>query len=188
MFRYLPNYLRKSGGRNDGRYIQRSLKSFLSSLNVTSGIRQSNLIVDGGNVVDNEMDKAILTSRIDSDNSRMTRQAVRKLQFTVDPPKWKMLGNMSNYKSFSPAELVSPTQIMHLGDTIILGRCNYPTNRFQQIRTRVFDVHKFYDLELSLFLKTFPKRWGKVKIGLVSRPYLLSQHFIFLILGSRGPR
>jgi agmatine/peptidylarginine deiminase len=61
-FRYQPSYLRQS----DSGYIQASFNRFTSRHGLE--YTQSELIIDGGNIVDNNADKVIFTERVLDDN------------------------------------------------------------------------------------------------------------------------
>ena len=71
LFAYRPNYLSAS----DARYTQRSLTDAIAACSNANYI-QSNLVLDGGNVVDNFVDSAIITDRILKDNPRQNQTAV----------------------------------------------------------------------------------------------------------------
>ncbi len=74
LYRFLPNYLSDS----DSVSIQKSLTDFLAECGLEP--RRSQLILDGGNVVDNDLDrgKAILTSRVLGDNRGKSSEQVLK--------------------------------------------------------------------------------------------------------------
>jgi agmatine/peptidylarginine deiminase len=69
-FEYAPDYLSSW----DSTYIQNSFKLFARKYNLS--IEKSGLVLDGGNVVDNHVDKAILTTRVLSDNPDWTREQI----------------------------------------------------------------------------------------------------------------
>jgi hypothetical protein len=49
-----------------------------SKTNIDLKSQQSQIVLDGGNVVDNYRDKAIITSRVVTDNTRMSENEVNK--------------------------------------------------------------------------------------------------------------
>lgn len=69
-FRYQPSYLPKL----DSSYIQNSFNHFTTTFELD--IAQSDLILDGGNVVDNNFDKIIVTDRISEDNPDYSRKEI----------------------------------------------------------------------------------------------------------------
>uniref|UniRef100_A0A914XFY3 Agmatine deiminase n=1 Tax=Plectus sambesii TaxID=2011161 RepID=A0A914XFY3_9BILA len=73
LFTYRPNYL----SANDARLIQRSLTDTVAACGDTN-FRGSNLILDGGNVVDNFIDSAIVTDRVLKDNPTMSRASIEQ--------------------------------------------------------------------------------------------------------------
>lgn len=70
-FSYRPEYLPEK----DARAVQQSLETFVQSLGVPFK-KRSGLVMDGGNVVDNGKDLAVVTERIFADNPDMAEDHV----------------------------------------------------------------------------------------------------------------
>eukprot|EP00794_Sanderia_malayensis_P017597 gene17597-19350_t len=68
-FIYGPSYL----SRSDARFVDNSFRRWMERFNVT--VPESGLILDGGNVVDNGQDKAVVTDRFFYENPK-TRESV----------------------------------------------------------------------------------------------------------------
>ncbi len=78
-FSYTPSYL----SRSTSRYIQSSFSRFAAQHRLE--FDKSELILDGGNVVDNNLDKIIVTERILEDNPDWTREEiVEELKYLLD--------------------------------------------------------------------------------------------------------
>ncbi len=71
-FSYNPSYLERSASR----YIQASFSRFAANHGLE--FQESDLILDGGNVVDNNLDKIIVTERILEDNPDWTEEEIRE--------------------------------------------------------------------------------------------------------------
>ena len=68
-FTFLPTYLSKSTAK----FIDRSFETWLANLDLSYGVK-SDLVLDGGNVVDNAAgSRAIITSRVLTDNPHLPR-------------------------------------------------------------------------------------------------------------------
>ena len=73
-FVYRPEYLKKA----DASYIEKSFMKLLSSLKDKVSLTKSDIILDGGNFVDNGIDKAIISDRVFEDNKRMNKDKVKQ--------------------------------------------------------------------------------------------------------------
>ncbi len=78
-FSYTPSYL----SRSTSMYIQSSFNRFAAQHALE--FEKSELILDGGNVVDNNLDKIIVTERILEDNPDWTRdEIIEELKYILD--------------------------------------------------------------------------------------------------------
>ena len=69
-FRYQPDYLKKS----DSRWVDDAVRKLLSKYG--GWAKESNLRLDGGNVVDNGVDKAIVSDRFIYDNPKKNEEVI----------------------------------------------------------------------------------------------------------------
>jgi agmatine deiminase len=69
-FVYKPRYLKNS----DASFIQNGFVSFIESFGLH--FEHSRLVLDGGNIVDNNRDKAVITERMLADNSELSTETV----------------------------------------------------------------------------------------------------------------
>ena len=73
LFKYQPSYLSKA----DSKYIQKRFEKLLRHNNFKHLMPiKCSLVLDGGNVVDNFVDKAILTDRVCKDNPKYSKHAI----------------------------------------------------------------------------------------------------------------
>ena len=73
LFNYQPSYLSKA----DSKYIQTRFEKFRKHNNFHHWMPiKHSLVLDGGNVVDNFVDKAILTDRVCKDNPKYSKYAI----------------------------------------------------------------------------------------------------------------
>ncbi|MEM6319563.1 MAG: agmatine deiminase family protein [Bacteroidota bacterium] len=72
-FNYLPNYL----SRADANYVDNSFERWMRRAGLAYG-KASNLILDGGNVVDNGNGRVIVTDRFLADNPQLTKRQAKK--------------------------------------------------------------------------------------------------------------
>lgn len=87
-FIYRPNYLKSK----DAKYIDSEFSQFLGKLDVS--VTKSDVVLDGGNVVDNNKNKAVISERVLTDNKSKSKSALKnelenllhsKVAFIPDP-------------------------------------------------------------------------------------------------------
>ena len=87
-FTYKPNYLKSK----DAKYIDLEFSKFIGNLDVS--VTKSDIVLDGGNVVDNNRNKAIISERVLADNKSKSKSDLKnelenllhsKVAFIPDP-------------------------------------------------------------------------------------------------------